>query len=379
MRRLLSISLAFLFFLETTLFYPVRAMAVQSPPRSAVQSGEPSPYRWRTTEEIVESLVSELEAMETARVASPTPLVPVAPPAPAVTAAQPIPNPGTTTRESVSSTEEEGDRRSNAPSVSADGRYVAFESEARNLVSDDTNKKKDVFVRDRVLGTTTRISVASDGTEANGESGEPAISADGRYVVFESKASNLSPADTNKRWDIFLHDRQNRETIPVTHGDDDSHAPAISADGRYIAFESDAEELVVGDTGHRRDIFVYERDTGEMSLVSPRAVRKETIVAKHLPLVVRVVSSPSNRSRAISSQDSPRAARLTTIAVTRTPAATTVVVMMMTAAATTTSVRITFTFTTAIRASRRSSASRRSVFPATRRAPRRRSTRRADS
>ncbi len=173
MRRLLSISLAFLFFLETTLFYPVRAMAAQSPPRSAVQSGEPSPYRWRTTEEIVESLVSELEAMETARVASPTPLVPVAPPAPAVTAAQPIPNPGTTTRESVSSTEEEGDRRSNAPSVSADGRYVAFESEARNLVSDDTNKKKDVFVRDRVLGTTTRISVASDGTEANGESGSP--------------------------------------------------------------------------------------------------------------------------------------------------------------------------------------------------------------
>ena len=271
-RKLLSLSLALLFFFETTVFYPVRAIAAQSP-RLAVQSAEPSPYHWRTPEEIVEAVMAELEAMEAAELASASAVLPAAPsvatPATVAAATQPPPPiPGATTRESVSSTEEEGDKRSNAPSVSADGRYVAFESEARNLVSDDNNKKKNVFVRDRAFGTTTRVSVASDGTEANGESGEPAVSADGRYVVFESKASNLSPADTNKRWDIFLHDRQNRETIPVTHGDDDSHAPAISADGRYIAFESDAEELVVGDTGHRRDIFVYERDTGEMSLVS---------------------------------------------------------------------------------------------------------------
>jgi hypothetical protein len=109
---------------------------------------------------------------------------------------------------SVSSTGAEGNNYSWQPSISADGRYVAFESYASNLVPGDTNGMWDLFVHDRQNGQTTRVSVSSTGAEGNSNSGEPSISADGRYVAFDSYASNLVPGDTNGLWDVFVHDRQ---------------------------------------------------------------------------------------------------------------------------------------------------------------------------
>ena len=137
--------------------------------------------------------------------------------------------------------------------MSADGRYVTFESEASNVVPGDTNHARDVFVRDLRSGTTERVSVATDGTQANSDSLIPAISADGRYVAFESDA-NLVPGDTNEGWDVFVRDLRSGTTRRVSvatggtqAGDDSGDGPAISADGRYVAFDSEASNLVPGD------------------------------------------------------------------------------------------------------------------------------------
>jgi Tol biopolymer transport system component len=186
-------------------------------------------------------------------------------------------SPGQTTRVSVDSAGSEGNKESREPSVSANGRYVAFESQASNLVSGDTNNTWDIFVRDRETGKTTRVSVDSDGKQGNSESHYPSISADGRYVVFESFASNLVPGDTNGTWDIFLRDRQTNKTTlvsvdsagnPAKNDTDYSSFPAISADGRYVAFMSRSPDFVTGDTNGRRDIFVHDRQTGETTRVS---------------------------------------------------------------------------------------------------------------
>src|SRR3972149_3606891 len=115
-------------------------------------------------------------------------------------------------RLSLSSAQEEGNGDSQEASSSAEGRWVAFQSRAGNLVPGDTNHVQDVFVRDRVSGETRRVSVASDGTEANKDSGKTSISADGRLGAFESKASNLVSGDTNRRQDVFVHERLNGET-----------------------------------------------------------------------------------------------------------------------------------------------------------------------
>ena len=116
---------------------------------------------------------------------------------------------GTTSRVSVSSTGAQagGDSGRDFPSVSADGRYVAFDSYAANLVPGDTNGTSDVFVRDLRAGTTSRVSVSSTGAQPNGRSGVPSVSADGRYVAFTSGAANLVPGDTNGAFDVFVRDR----------------------------------------------------------------------------------------------------------------------------------------------------------------------------
>jgi len=183
-----------------------------------------------------------------------------------------------TERVSVGSAGEEGNGNSGVygPSISADGRYVAFCSSASNLVPGDTNDREDVFVHDRLTGTTERVSVSSDGEEGNGDSGtfRPSISADGRYVAFVSCASNLVPGDTNWAWDIFVHDRLTGVTERVSvssageQGDGDSGYPSISAEGRYVAFESGAYNLVPGDTNWTCDIFVHDRLTGTTERVS---------------------------------------------------------------------------------------------------------------
>ena len=182
---------------------------------------------------------------------------------------------GQTTRVSVASDGTQGDGGGSLePSISADGRYVAFWSGASNLVPGDTNGKMDVFVHDRQTGQTTRISVASDGTQGNGDSYTPSISADGRYVAFESEASNLVPGDTNGRMDVFVHDRQTGQTnrISVTsdggQGNDRAGLPSISADGRYVVFQSDASNLVPGDTNGRTDVFVHDQKSGQTTRIS---------------------------------------------------------------------------------------------------------------
>ena len=181
---------------------------------------------------------------------------------------------GQTTLVSVASDGAQGNGDSDAPSISANGRYVAFRSEASNLVSGDTNNTLDVFVHDRQTGQTTRVSVASDGTQGNGLSIHPALSANGRYVAFFSEASNLVSGDTNGTSDIFVHDRQTGQTTLVsvasdgTQADGYSSVPSISASGRYVAFDSLATNLVSGDTNFAWDIFVHDRQTGQTTRVS---------------------------------------------------------------------------------------------------------------
>ncbi|WP_172450856.1 TolB family protein [Candidatus Chloroploca asiatica] len=190
-----------------------------------------------------------------------------------------------TTRVSLASNATQANGDSYQPAISADGRFVAFTSDATNLVSGDTNNERDVFVHDRQTGTTSRVSVSSNGTQASGYfspgpgvglSNTPAISADGRYVVFSSFASNLVRNDTNGTLDIFVHDRQTSQTTRVSISSDgiqanshsSSSSSAISADGRYVVFDSNATNLVSDDTNGKGDIFVHDRQTGQTIRVS---------------------------------------------------------------------------------------------------------------
>ncbi|WP_251036596.1 Ig-like domain-containing protein [Arthrobacter sp. ISL-28] len=174
---------------------------------------------------------------------------------------------GITERVSAASDGTQANRESFGAAISADGRYVAFTSPSDNLVPGDTNDSDDVFVHDRVTGSTKRVSAASDGTQANSSSSQPAISADGRYVAFVSFASNLVPGDTDFTYDVFVHDRVtgSAERISVasdgTQANSHSGGPAISADGRYVAFQSDANNVVPGDTNFTDDVFVHDRVT----------------------------------------------------------------------------------------------------------------------
>ena len=158
------------------------------------------------------------------------------------------------------------------PAISADGRFVAFESGASNLVAGDTNGKSDVFVRDRLAGVTRRVSVGVGG-QANYTSNIPAISADGRFVAFDSGASNLVAGDTNGTDDVFVWDRLAGVTRRVSVGgsgqaNNGSYSPAVSADGRFVAFESFASNLVAGDTNGKADVFVRDRLAGVTRRVS---------------------------------------------------------------------------------------------------------------
>ena len=181
---------------------------------------------------------------------------------------------GTTTRVSVASDGTQANDACGDASISADGRFVAFDSAASNLVPGDTNGHEDVFVHDRQTGQTTRVSVASDGTQGNDLSDYPSISGDRRFVAFESFASNLVPGDTNGYEDVFVHDRQTGQTSRVsvasdgTQGNSTSEDPSIGGDGRFVAFESHASNLVPGDSNGSLDIFVHDRQTGLTTRVS---------------------------------------------------------------------------------------------------------------
>jgi Tol biopolymer transport system component len=229
-----------------------------------------------------------------------------------------------TTRVSVSSSHRQGDRPSYTAGISADGRFVAFESLATNLVRGDTNKRQDAFVYDRKTGRTERVSVSSSGAQAratsdpNSGSAAMDMSADGRYVLFRSVAPNLVPGDTNRKSDAFVHDRATGKTrrIPpagvgvfsgalsangryavldgggnvfrydLQHGhllrltagaNSWSDNAAVSADGRYVAFTSNASNLVRGDTNKLPDVFVRDLRTGKTTRVSVTSAGKQGV------------------------------------------------------------------------------------------------------
>lgn len=174
-----------------------------------------------------------------------------------------------TERVSISNESVQGNSYSYMPQISGNGRLVAFHSSATNLVPGDTNNKTDIFIHDRKRGRTSRVSIGSDGTQGNGSSTFPSISRNGRFVAFRSEATNLVQNDTNNRPDIFVYDRKKRKTTRVSIASDGSQAAwgsmsaHISANGRHVTFVSNSPDLVPGDTGFTSDIFVHDRYTGE--------------------------------------------------------------------------------------------------------------------
>ena len=179
---------------------------------------------------------------------------------------------GQTTRVSVDDGGAQANGGSGSPAISADGRFVAFTSAATNLVTRDTNAHSDMFLRDTRAFQRERVSVSSAGDQGNDLSESASLSEDGRFVAFTSRATNLVPGDTNPNNDVFVHDRATGTTTRVSVSIAGSVPgrqlqPHLSADGRYVAFASNAV-LVVGDTNGAADVYVHDRETGETSRVS---------------------------------------------------------------------------------------------------------------
>lgn len=152
--------------------------------------------------------------------------------------------------------------------MSANGRFIVFASADASVTAGDTNGKIDIFLRDLSSNTTEMISTTPTGGQLNDDSKVGDISADGRYIVFTSAANNVVPGDVNNREDVFVRDRKQSTTTLISKtnvgvtGNKASIKPAISCDGSYIAFASDATDLVAGDTNGQQDIFLADRITG---------------------------------------------------------------------------------------------------------------------
>jgi len=177
--------------------------------------------------------------------------------------------------------------------LSADGRYIAFESDASNLVAGDTNGRVDVFRHDRVTGETVRISVATGGGQASGDNLLPRISDDGNLIIFRSGAFDLVPNDANGVEDVFVRDvaagTTTRISVSTTGGDGDlrSGVAVISGDGRYVAFSSAATNLVAGDTNNLSDTFVRDRLLGTTTRISVSTNGGEANGSSNLPSISR--------------------------------------------------------------------------------------------
>jgi Tol biopolymer transport system component len=158
--------------------------------------------------------------------------------------------------------------------LSAEGQRLAFDYAGDDLASGDTNEWPDVFVRDLQTGQITLVSAAPNGKPGNGESGGQILSADGRYVAFVSFADDLVPGDTNGEWDVFVRDLQTGQTRLVSvglngqQGNDVAWLTSMSADGRYVGFDSKADNLASGDTNGQSDVFVRDLQTRQTFLVS---------------------------------------------------------------------------------------------------------------
>ena len=178
---------------------------------------------------------------------------------------------------------------SGAPAFSADGRYVAFESAATNLVPGDTNGWTDVFVHDFQTNTTQRVSVDSGGAQVFGLSKSAQLSADGRHVAFDSSAQALDPNDTNGYTDVFVRDLLlgTIERVSLDSGGQQANSPSawasISGDGRFVAFESSATNLVPGDTNTDTDVFVHDRTSGLTQRASVSTAGAEGSRDSHVP------------------------------------------------------------------------------------------------
>lgn len=192
----------------------------------------------------------------------------------AVAAASALAAPGETTLVSLSPSGAIGDGQSNDVAITADGRFVAFGSNASNLVANDINGVKDVFVRDRLTGAVERVSVSTAGVPGNSTSFGPAISPDGRLVAFASFANNLVATDSNGFGDVFVRDRQAGTTTRVSvatggaQSNDSSYGVALSPDARFVLFTSLASNLVATDTNASTDVFTRDLQTGVTARVS---------------------------------------------------------------------------------------------------------------
>jgi len=191
-------------------------------------------------------------------------------------------------RVSINNDGTEGNDTSFSPSISSDGRFVAFCSLANNLIPNDTNNKADTFVYDRHTNSIERVSIHSDGNESNGHTYKSRISSNGQFVAMGSFARNLVNHDTNKRWDVFVYDRYNKimERVSINNNGDETYAHirddfyggyfdyehaysiAISGDGRFVAFDYLDSNLVDGDSNGVADIFVYDRQEHSIERIS---------------------------------------------------------------------------------------------------------------
>jgi Tol biopolymer transport system component len=191
-----------------------------------------------------------------------------------------------TVRVSLDANGGQGDADSGRARVSADGRYVAFASQSSSFVPGDNNGRFDIFVKDRMTGAIERVSVATGGAEANGSSEHPAISADGQFVAFMSDAENLTPSDLNHAMDIFVHDRLTGITtcasVNVNGGTSsyESIHPSISADGRWVAYQSLGTDIVPGRVGNGYEAFIFDRlnGTNEVASLTWNGSRSQTDV-----------------------------------------------------------------------------------------------------
>lgn len=182
---------------------------------------------------------------------------------------------GSITRVSTSATGAQADGQSHQPVFSPDGTKVAFESYADNLVPGDTNGQPDIVVKDLTTSAITLVSTSATGVQGNSWSYQPAFSPDGTKLAFSSASDNLVPDDTNGAWDIFVKDLTTGAITRVSTSASGAQAdgfqttnPVFSPDGTKVAFYSDADNLVPGDTDHMRDIFVKDLTTGAITLVA---------------------------------------------------------------------------------------------------------------
>jgi len=204
----------------------------------------------------------------------------------------------TTTRVSVDSNGVEGDGPSSLPSISANGRYIAYHSAATNLVTSDTNLSIDLFLYDTQTATTTRVSVDGNGVEGNNISWKSSISRDGNFIAYLSNASNLISGDTNGAGDVFLYNRQTNTTTRVSVTSSGTQAtgpspsvfspgrrPSLSSDGQYIAFGSHLTTIVAGDNNGSQDIFVHNTQTATTTRVSVDSNGIEGVAPSDQPVI----------------------------------------------------------------------------------------------